>query len=496
MKLRPYQNESIELLRNSFRKHKRVILCLPTGAGKTVTFSEMIRLNYEKGKVSLILTDRIELCTQALKSIAKHEIPAQIIKGGTKRESIYTAAKVFIGMVESINNHLNKGLELNPDLIIIDEAHKGNFTKVIEKFPNAFIIGATATPVGKHIPKIYTEIIQNIDIPELIEEGYLSKMKAFQMVDNFNDLEVSSTGEFTEESQYKHFKKSKVFDGFVEVFSGKKTLVFCCNIQHSIDVCEAFKERNIRAEVVTSLTPKEERERILKAYSAGYFDVLVNCGILTTGYDEPTIEDIVIVRATTSIALWLQMCGRGSRVIPGKKENFTIYDFGGNHDRHGLWNQPREWSLVEKKRKKSDGISPVKSCPNCEALLAVSARVCEYCEYEFPALVKEDLKGVLVEVVQAVEVKVPENLIGKRIGELALEELAELQRSKKYKPAFIWRVLRGIAVENSTKQKEHKDMYQLKMIADYAKLMNYKMGWRIDQYKKIDDNTFTNFVLK
>ena len=82
----------------------------------------MIRLNYEKGKVSLILTDRIELCTQALKSIAKHEIPAQIIKGGTKPKDIYLDAKVFIGMVESINNHLNKGLQINPDLIIIDRS--------------------------------------------------------------------------------------------------------------------------------------------------------------------------------------------------------------------------------------------------------------------------------------------------------------------------------------------------------------------------------------
>lgn len=481
MKLRPYQNESIELLRNSFRTNKRVILCLPTGAGKTVTFSEMIRLNYEKGKVSLILTDRIELCTQALKSIAKHEIPAQIIKGGTKAKDIYLGAKVFIGMVESINNHLNKGLEINPDLIIIDEAHKGNFTKVIEKFPNAYIIGATATPVGKHIPKIYSEIIQNIDIPELIEQGYLSKMKAFQMVDNFNDLEVSSTGEFTEESQYKHFKKSKVFDGFVEVFSGKKTLVFCCNIQHSIDVCEAFKAKGIRSEVVTSLTAKEERTRILSAFTAGYFDVLVNCGILTTGYDEPSIEDIVIVRATTSIALWLQMCGRGSRVIPGKKENFTIYDFGGNHDRHGLWNQPREWSLVEKKRKKSDGISPVKSCPNCEALLAVSVRVCEYCEHEFGQAEKEDLKGVLVEVVQSVEVKVPESLIGKRIGELDPLELFELQKSKKYKPTFIWRIVRNLGE---------------KAVKEYAEIANYKKGWIYSQMQKLDEKSFTNFVLR
>jgi superfamily II DNA or RNA helicase len=481
MKLRPYQNESIELLRNSFRKNKRVILCLPTGAGKTVTFSEMIRLNYEKGKVSLILTDRTELCKQAVKSITKHEIPIQIIEEGTNPNDVYLNAKVFVAMVESLNNNIKKGLEINPDLIIIDEAHKGNFTKLIAKFPNAYIIGATATPVGKHIPKIYTDIVQCIDIPELIEEGWLSKMKAFQMVDNFDDLEVSSTGEFTEESQYKHFKKSKVFDGFVEVFSGKKTLVFCCNIQHSIDVCEAFKAKGIRSEVVTSLTAKEERTRILSAYSAGYFDVLVNCGILTTGYDEPTIEDIVIVRATTSIALWLQMCGRGSRVIPGKKENFTIYDFGGNHDRHGLWNQPREWSLVEKKRKKSDGISPVNSCPNCEALLAVSARSCEYCEFEFEQVAKEDLKGVLVEVVQSVEVKVPENLIGKRIGELEPLELFELQKSKKYKPTFIWRIVRNLGE---------------KAVKEYAEIANYKKGWIYSQMQKLDEKSFTNFVLR
>jgi len=488
MQLRPYQEESIQLLNENFRRHKRQILCLPTGAGKTVTFAEMTKRASEKGKTVLILTDRTELCTQALKTISKHDLPIERIDPTNKK--IYEGAKIFVAMVETLNNRIKKGLNINPDLIIIDEAHKGNFTKILDLFPNCFVVGATATPIGKHIIKYYTNIIQNIDIPELIESGYLSTPKAFQMVDDFSDLKKEA-GEFTEESQLQHFKKSKVFDGFVDVFDGKKTLVFCCNIQHSIDTCEAFRARNIKSEVVTSLTQKEERERILKSFNRGYFDVLVNCGILTTGYDEPTIENIIIVRATTSLALWLQMCGRGSRVIPEKKERFTIYDFGGNHDRHGLWNAERVWSLEEKKKKKSEGISPVKSCPKCEAMLAVSAKFCEYCEYEFPILEKEISKGVLVEVVNDIA-KVPEHLKGLRVKDLSIVQLSDLQKSKKYKPTFIWRILRGIAYSDGSCSYELQKGY----IQKYANIFNYKKGWVKSQLEKINDCDFPNFILK
>ena len=130
----------------------------------------------------------------------------------------------------------------------------------------------------------------------------------------------------------------------------------------------------------------------------------------------------------------------------------------------------------------------MKSCPNCEALLAVSARSCEYCEYEFEQMEKEVLKGVLVEVVQAVEVKVPESLIGKRIGELTIEELADLQKSKKYKPTFIWRVLRNLV--HNTMDSDGSAFQH------YASFFNYKHGWILSQLSKIEDNNFTNFVLK
>ena len=148
MNLRPYQQNAISDLRESFKNgHRRIILALPTGAGKTVVFSEMVRMAANKGTRVLVLTDRIELFEQTFKAIQRHNIPIQIVNANTA--SIDTRAVVTVAMIETLHR---RAYNVEPDLIIIDEAHKGNFTKLIDTHPSARVIGATATPIGKHIP--------------------------------------------------------------------------------------------------------------------------------------------------------------------------------------------------------------------------------------------------------------------------------------------------------------------------------------------------------
>jgi superfamily II DNA or RNA helicase len=235
---------------------------------------------------------------------------------------------------------------------------------------------------------------------------------------------------------------------------------------------EAFINAGISSEYITSKTPKLERERILKAFTDGAFMVLNNCGILTTGYDEPSIECVIMNRATKSLPLWLQCVGRGSRLYQNKNE-FVLLDFGGNHTRLGMWNEPRTWSLKEKKKRKSNEVTPVKSCPKCDGIVFASARVCRYCGHQFPIDEKELAQGVMVEVL-------PNHLKGRRISELDLYELIELQQTKKYKPSYIWRVIRA------------KDL-----ISEYAELMKYSKGWvwRQTEEQKNDNNNFTDYKI-
>lgn len=477
--LREYQQESILQLRQGFaNKHQRQVLCLPTGAGKTVVFSEMVRMAAEKGTVTIVLTDRTELFKQTIKSLTNSGVSVEEI--APHKKNTYLQATIYLAMVETIKRRTEVLAFLKPQLIILDEAHKGNFTKILDLFPDARVIGATATPEGKHFFKYYQSIVQNIDIPDLVDLGYLSDCKAYQMQDDFSDLEVKA-GEYTDASLLGHFDKPKLYDGVISEWrkfaDGKKTICFNVNIQHTINTHHAFLSAGISSEYITSKTPKLERERILSAFKQGAFTVLNNCGILTTGYDEPSIECVIMNRATKSLPLFLQCFGRGSRIY-ANKNHFIGLDFGMNHDRHGMWNEARDWKLKPPK-KKGESVTPVKECGNdeCGCLNPVSARKCKYCGYEFPMKEAKLSDGVMVEVVG----KAPTELLGKRISELTLPDLLGLEKSKKYKSSFIWRVVRSHGED---------------AVLEYASKKGYKKGWIDRQLMDLDNCSFTDYKIK
>jgi superfamily II DNA or RNA helicase len=478
IELRQYQNDCINQLRQSFaNKNKRIVLCMPTGAGKTVVFSEMVRLAALKNTITLVLTDRTELFKQTLKALSNIGVAVEEINASKK--NVYLHATIYLAMVETIKRRESVIAFLKPELIIIDEAHKGNFTKILDLFPDAKVIGATATPEGKHFFKYYNDIVQPIDIPELIEGSFLSNCKAYQMQDDFSDLEVKN-GEYTDQSLFSHFDKPKLYEGVVDQWRkyalNLKTIVFCVNIEHTINTYNSFKDAGISCEFITSKTKSIDRNRILNAYKNHSFLVLLNCGILTTGYDEPSIHCVIMNRATKSLPLFLQCAGRGSRIYPDK-EYFILLDFGMNHDRHGLWNEERKWSLKSPKKKK-EGVAPVKICGNedCGCMVHASLKFCNFCGYIFPVKESEPNEGIMVEV----SPKVPFNLQGLRITELSINDLIDLERSKKYKSTFIWRVIRSMGED---------------AIKIYAAKKGYKNGWIYNQMLKLSDSEFTDYKL-
>ena len=163
MNLRPYQLSGMQLIQESFRKgHKRVIRCAPTGSGKSVEIAEMTRRAYEKGSRIIILTHRMELFKSTMGHIGRAGIPCVELNAGADMPT--GDWKVMLAMEKTLWNRIAKDETiLPPALIIADEIHFQNFSKIIDYYKDSYLIGFSATPQGKHIHKIYTDIINNID---------------------------------------------------------------------------------------------------------------------------------------------------------------------------------------------------------------------------------------------------------------------------------------------------------------------------------------------
>jgi superfamily II DNA or RNA helicase len=405
---------------------KRVILCLPTGAGKTVIFSDIAAKAAAKGKRVAILTHRRELLSQAGR---------------------LNSCDVL--MVETLNNAIKRGLDLGQyDLLVIDEAHIGNFRKVLQGF-EGFVIGATATPVSNPpLKDQYNAIVCPVGIESLIGQGWLATPRTYAMHPVDTSKLQTARGEYTEQSLDDAFNKPKVYEGVVQEFvkgwANSKAIVFCVNISATINTAEAFaKELGAgRIYAVHSKQSPQERAALIDQFTASKYGILVNCGIATTGFDCPDIEVVVINRATKSVALWLQMVGRASRRTE-QKETFTILDFGENVTRLGFWQEPRDWAqLFENPKKKGEGVAPVKDCPACGFVAYACARVCANCGAEFAPNPKTEAE-VLAELKEMQYQQNRGKLEGRKIYDIAQNsaDLFELQRVKKYKQAFIERVL-------------------------------------------------------
>lgn len=455
--LRPYQMDSVAQVGAAFQSgSKRVILCLPTGAGKTVIFSDIAARAAAKGKRVAILTHRRELLSQAGK---------------------LNSCDVL--MVETLNNAIKRGkVNLSSyDLLVIDEAHIGNFRKVLEGF-NGFVIGATATPVSSPpLKEQYNAIVCPVGIETLINDKWLATPHTYAMHPVDTSKLETARGEYTEASLDDAFNKPKVYEGVVHEFcqkwADKKAIVFCVNISATINTALEFRKQLGPGRVwgVHSKQSPQEREQIIADFSASKDGILVNCGIATTGFDCPDIEVVVINRATKSVALWLQMVGRASRRTE-TKEAFTILDFGENVTRLGFWQEPRDWAnLFGHPKKKGEGVAPVKDCPKCGFVAYASARICANCGAEFPAAVKTEAE--VIATLKLLNYQKSAKLEGRKIYDIAQNsaDLFELQRVKKYKQAFIERVLYFAnynELQRFWRSKGYTDGYRWRKERDFA----------------------------
>ncbi len=340
------------------REDFNLLYQLPTGGGKTVVFSEIVRryINKTRKKV-IVLTHRIELCKQTSKMLKQFGVNNKIINSQVKELSDDNDYMCFVAMVETLNNRLNdeKVTLKNIGLTIIDEAHYNSFTKLFKFLEQTFLLGVTATPLSSNIKlpmyKNYDKLLVGESIPSLIERGYLAKAKTYTYNVGLSQLQVGINGDYTVKSSedlYTNMNmQSKLLQAYEDKCKGKKTLIFNNGINTSWYVYHTFKEAGYEIKHLDNTHNKKERKEILKWFKEKPDAILTSVSILTTGFDEPTVENIILNRATKSLTLYFQMIGRGSRKLPNK-DSFNVIDLGNNFARFGPWDAKVDWQMIFK----------------------------------------------------------------------------------------------------------------------------------------------------
>lgn len=354
--LYPFQEEAIQNISkklNELEDNHNILFQLPTGGGKTVIFSEIAR-RYIKavGKKVLILTHRIELCKQTSKMLDEFGVKNKVINSKVKEVKDKNDYMCFVAMVETLNNRIQdeKVSMENLGIVIVDEAHYNSFRKLFKYFENVNILGVTATPLSSSIKlpmnENYQELVIGESISSLVNNGYLAKATTYSYNVRLDGLKVGINGDYTVKSSEQlygnYIMQEKLLRAYESKGYGKKTLIFNNGIATSYGVYDTFKAEGYDIRHLDHHANEQERKDILEWFKEKPDAILTSVGILTTGFDEPTVENIILNRATRSLALYHQMIGRGSRILPHKKD-FTIIDLGNNLHRFGLWDSPVDW---------------------------------------------------------------------------------------------------------------------------------------------------------
>lgn len=400
MALRDYQLEAVKKIESIFENDNRVMLGLPTGAGKTYTFCEVAKRYFllEVKKV-LILVHRKELLEQTFNSLGERCFK---IEAGVHK--IPNTFDYYVGMVETVYNRE----KILPDfgLVIIDEAHIGNFNKLgfFEK-EDVKILGVSATPTSSNmipLSELYKNLIEPITINKLIKRGFLVNADCWSfasedVANNSKKWKLNRNGDYQTRQMSDFYSSSKMVETVIDAYwkhsAGKQTMIFNVNIEHNLEVYKRFTSEGLNVYSVDStITDKKERDKIIEDFKNDKHGIMCNVGVLTTGFDCPSIETIILNRSTKSLTLFLQMVGRGAR--PCKeihKEKFQILDLGNNIQMHGFYSDWRDWSKMFTECKvKGNGVAPIKECPECGYLCHTRVNKCPGCGFVFP---KEDDKN-------------------------------------------------------------------------------------------------------
>jgi len=339
---RPYQKTAVEeVYRRYENQHRKLLLHLPTGAGKTVIatliIDRLLTAQPDFGRI-LFVAHRQEILDQTAKTLKKQlrHLSVEIEQG---KRMASNQAKVTIASIQSLASRKDKFDPQEFSLIICDECHRAlspSWTAVIEHFhhngnPDTLLLGMTATPRrtdGRSAVAVFQEVAFEISRTELQDLGYLVPMQYYTVQTQLGlDQLKMSAGDFQVKALSTVMNYAPVREltlrAWQEKGYGKKTIVFCAGVDHAHRLAEEINQLGARAVAIDGKT--QDRKSLLAEFQQGKIDVITNYGVLTEGFDDPTVECILMARPTTSPLVYNQCIGRGLRVSP-QKTTCTVID--------------------------------------------------------------------------------------------------------------------------------------------------------------------------
>jgi superfamily II DNA or RNA helicase len=400
MELRYYQITAVEKLRNSLREHhKKIVMVLPTGGGKSAIFAQVIVNLLLNGKKVLWIVHRRNLVIQMQGVLKDHfGIDAGIIMSGIEGDE---EKNVQLCTIQTYSRRIRldslSGAHffMNADVVLVDECHRSISKSYMDLlqcyYSDKIIIGCTATPAradGRGLGELYTALIEVAKVKELTEQGFLTPARYFVPVTVDLEGVKIAMGDYVIKELDEKLNKAKVIGDVVEnwlkLAEGRKTIVFAVNVAHSKNLCEAFNRAGVSAEHLDARSSDEERQAVFLNMEKGRTQVICNVALYQEGMDVPGISCVVIARPTKSMGLYRQCCGRGLRPLPGKK-NCLILDHGNVIEEHGLLDWDVEWVLDGKerawKKPRRENVTKLVKCRACNLVFS-SRATCPDCGTE------------------------------------------------------------------------------------------------------------------
>lgn len=331
--LRDYQEAALSAIREAAsRGVRRQLLTMPTGCGKTVVFSALIR--QRRPRRSLVIAHRDELIQQAHEKLrmAMPGVPIGVVKAERDEWSY----PVVVASMQTLARPNRLARLSGFDTIVVDEAHHAQartYVDALEYFGCAtdsgpLLLGVTATPDGagkRGLSSVFDEVVYQVNMLDMIAQGYLADLRALRIqIEADIDSVRTKRGEFDQAQMEQVLTAAKTPYWTAEAVAGhaadRRVLVFAQSVQLAYDTVDELRDRGIAAAGIDGEMPIDERRDVLTRFAEGRLQAVCNFGVLTEGFDLPAIDCVAIARPTQSRALYVQMVGRGMRTFPGKAD--------------------------------------------------------------------------------------------------------------------------------------------------------------------------------
>lgn len=458
MELRPYQVASADELRAGYRSGiRRQCLVSPTGSGKTVLFAFVTKNAVTKGNRVMIIAHRAEILAQISRTLNQVGVEHGMIQSGVRSDP---SKPVHVASVQTLVNRFDDIPA--PDFIVLDEAHHaaaGTWVKVFARYDKARYLGVTATPErldGRGLNEFFEKLVLGPSVQWLIDNKFLARPRYFapQVTPDLSAVRKMA-GDFSKSESEAIIDKPSITGDAVLHYKRhlypRTAVAFCISLSHAQHVAECFRSAGVPADVIDGKMSDEDRTKRVTHLANGQIKVLVSCELISEGFDLPSTGGAILLRPTASLALCLQQIGRALRPKQDGSEA-VILDHVGNVLRHGLAEEPRNWTLEGRSSKKrtKEAVLETRQCETCFCIFA--GLKCPECGVERASKVREieQREGELreLETKKMAEARAARIEVGRA---QSYEALIAIEKSRGYKRGWAfhrWRVSRHNPANN------------------------------------------------